>query len=513
MPDLHDPTVSSSCRPAPAAPEHLNTTGCKIKHSDGKGRGVYASKAMPAYTLLEISPALLFSAEEYEAHGRHTVLDHYTFKWRDGRMALALGLGSLFNHSDSPNVSYTIDTATESIRYTTVRAVEADEELCIYYGPNLWFKPAGISDGHTCTGTELALDADADDGWGSLSAVVGAGEAPPNCVLREDRPDRNEILPDEDLPFTRIKLTSDEDDEETLEAVRTVQAWAVDIPDPRYITSALKWLKSSGLETPTLSHLKRVRKSPTGTHSTLLLTSTSPIVPELPPDLDLAPPYQLTVPRSAALTSVSLALKNTLWPTVFAPRRKGEPEDWNRARAQWACAAMARVVEEARAARAAGELPIASYVPAPPEEPGWPSYLARDTRVSSAHPLRHAALNVVRALADSTTAASATSASAAASTPSPPASTPTKNGQHYLLTSRALFMTHEPCVMCTMALLHSRVKEVFFLVPMERTGGCGGAACVPKLEGVNHRFAIGRWKTGAGSMGIEELEIDEDIDS
>jgi tRNA-specific adenosine deaminase 3 len=50
---------------------------------------------MPAYTLLEISPALLFSAEEYEAHGRHTVLDHYAFKWKDGRMALALGLGAL----------------------------------------------------------------------------------------------------------------------------------------------------------------------------------------------------------------------------------------------------------------------------------------------------------------------------------------------------------------------------------------------------------------------------------
>lgn len=25
--------------------------------------------------------------------GRHTVLDHYTFKWTEGRMALALGLG------------------------------------------------------------------------------------------------------------------------------------------------------------------------------------------------------------------------------------------------------------------------------------------------------------------------------------------------------------------------------------------------------------------------------------
>jgi tRNA-specific adenosine deaminase 3 len=346
----------------------------------------------------------------------------------------------------------------------------------------------------------------------------------------------------------------------------------VDIPDPRHITSALKyispshnlspptlinfpasphvlpfrWHKSSGLDTPTLSHLKRVRKSPTGTHSTLLLTSTSPTVPELSPildlDLDLSPPYQLTVPRSAALTPTSLALKNALWPTVFAPRRKGEPEDWSRARAQWACAAMLRVVEEARVARAAGEvriclhcsftrssyslphrnlqLPIASYVPSPPEEPAWPSYLARDTRISSAHPLRHAALNVVRALADwttsiSTSASTSTIPPAAASIPSPPASTPvpTKNGQHYLLTSRALFTTHEPCVMCSMALLHSRVKEVFFLVPMQRTGGCGGAVCVPKLDGVNHRFSIGRWKTGAGSVSVEGLEIDENTDS
>lgn len=99
-----------------------------------------------------------------------------------------------------------------------------------------------------------------------------------------------------------------------------------------------------------------MRKSPTGTHSTLLLTSTFPTVPELPPALDLAPPYQLPVPRSAALTPTSLALKNALWPTVFAPRRKGEPEDWSRARARWACTAMLRVVEEAQAARAAGEV-------------------------------------------------------------------------------------------------------------------------------------------------------------
>lgn len=444
------------------------------------------------------------------------MLDHHSFRWKDGKMALALGLGSLFNRSDSPNVSYSIDTTTESIRFTTTRAVEPDEELCVRHshGPSL------SSEGPGPDGSAEPAD---DDDRGGLSAALLVGEEAPNHVLQAT-PDPNEILPDDDLPFTRVKLTSDEDDEEIAETVRTVRAWAVDIPDPRHITSALRWHRSSGLDTPTLAHLKRVRKSPTAAHSSILLTA-SPTAPMLP--ADLPPPYQLPVPRSAALTPASLALKNALWPTVFAPRRKGEPEDWTRARAHWACAAMARVVQEAHAARAAGELPIASYVPAPPDEPTWPSYLARDTRVSSVHPLRHAVLNVVRALSDPTTPFAAPAAPSPSLSPSAPASaapgpSPTagattalaaKNGQHYLLTSRALFTTHEPCVMCSMALLHSRVKEVFFLIPMKRTGGCGGAVCVPRLEGVNHRFAIGQWKMGAGGVSADGLEIEEDIDS
>ena len=154
-------------------------------------------------------------------------------------MALALGLGapnlsipmpylgcpnfihtgSLFNHSDSPNVSYSIDTATESIRYTTVRAVEPDEELCIFYGSNLWFKSTEtpISEGErTRADTDTGL---VDDGWGGLSAVTS--EASSSKRVLEDMQKPNEILPDEDLPFTRVKLTSDEDDEETSETVRT----------------------------------------------------------------------------------------------------------------------------------------------------------------------------------------------------------------------------------------------------------------------------------------------------
>ena len=64
--------------------------------------------------------------------------------------------------------------------------------------------------------------------------------------------------------------------------------------------------------------------------------------------------------------------------------------------------------------------------------------------------------------------------------------------------------------MCMMALLHSRVKEVFFLYPMLKTGGCGGPACVPALKGVNHLFAIGIWKSDDDTAVLPRLgpEID-----
>lgn len=45
-------------------------------------------------TLIEISPVLLFPKTEYENYGKYTLLDHYTFVWPGGFMALALGLGT-----------------------------------------------------------------------------------------------------------------------------------------------------------------------------------------------------------------------------------------------------------------------------------------------------------------------------------------------------------------------------------------------------------------------------------
>lgn len=64
-----------------------------------------------------------------------------------------------------------------------------------------------------------------------------------------------------------------------------------------------------------------------------------------------------------------------------------------------------------------------------------------------------------------------------------------------------------------MALLHSRVKEVVYIQPMGKTGGCGGLACLPVLKGVNHRFGILRWKADLVDDPDEILVLDDGIDA
>lgn len=47
--------------------------------------------------------------------------------------------GSLFNHSASPNVTYSLDYAQYTISYRTAKPVRKGEELCIFYGHSVRF--------------------------------------------------------------------------------------------------------------------------------------------------------------------------------------------------------------------------------------------------------------------------------------------------------------------------------------------------------------------------------------
>jgi tRNA(Arg) A34 adenosine deaminase TadA len=61
---------------------------------------------------------------------------------------------------------------------------------------------------------------------------------------------------------------------------------------------------------------------------------------------------------------------------------------------------------------------------------------------------------------------------------------------HYLCRGFDLYVTLEPCVMCAMALLHSRVRRVVFGARNAVFGGLGSRVRVHQQPALNHRYAV-----------------------
>lgn len=60
----------------------------------------------------------------------------------------------------------------------------------------------------------------------------------------------------------------------------------------------------------------------------------------------------------------------------------------------------------------------------------------------------------------------------------------------YLCTGLDIFMSHEPCIMCAMALLHSRARRLYFVHENNTNGGLKSVVKLHCLDGINHRFQV-----------------------
>ncbi|CBH18596.1 deaminase, putative [Trypanosoma brucei gambiense DAL972] len=62
----------------------------------------------------------------------------------------------------------------------------------------------------------------------------------------------------------------------------------------------------------------------------------------------------------------------------------------------------------------------------------------------------------------------------------------------YLANGMDMFVSHEPCVMCSMALVHSRVRRVFYCFPNPVHGGLGSTVSIHAIQELNHHFRVFR---------------------
>ena len=117
-----------------------------LKDIPGKGRGVFCSENIKKGTLIEECPVIVCPPED-RTHIDKTFLYNYYFLWEDDHLstAIALGFGSMYNHSYSPNAYYETFYEDQVIQFLALEDIPANTEITVNYNHDpkdqtpLWF--------------------------------------------------------------------------------------------------------------------------------------------------------------------------------------------------------------------------------------------------------------------------------------------------------------------------------------------------------------------------------------
>ena len=121
------------------------TNAIEVKQIKGKGRGVFACRMIYDGEVIERVPVLVLPVGESRTDSGPTPMSDYCFEWGRGTVAVALGYGSLYNHSYRPNARYDDESGQTKV-FTAIRDIALGEEIVVNYNGEpedqtpVWFK-------------------------------------------------------------------------------------------------------------------------------------------------------------------------------------------------------------------------------------------------------------------------------------------------------------------------------------------------------------------------------------
>lgn len=115
-----------------APPSNIYLADSKIENAQ---RGIFAAAAIAEGELIESCPIIYLTEEDYPLAKQTTLLKYYFLNEPENRSAIALGYGSLYNHSYEPNATYKKRLDEGFIDFYAIKDIAPEEEITVNY----WF--------------------------------------------------------------------------------------------------------------------------------------------------------------------------------------------------------------------------------------------------------------------------------------------------------------------------------------------------------------------------------------